>query len=196
MSEELNASSPEHQEPLLAAPEPEKLLTASAETAETAAQAKQEQQRQLHEARQEAREEAKPDTKTLEALKTSGTAPASVEPRQINRELRKITLRRELQHIRRKLPASQRALSRVIHQPTIRAISEATGKSVTRPSGLLGGGLVALLGTTTYLLMAKHYGFTYNYFVFLVLFVGGFIIGLVLELLVYLATSSRRKIDS
>ena len=51
------------------------------------------------------------------------------------------SLSRELQEIRRRLPASQRALSRLIHQPTVRLVSEAAGRSVSRPSGLLGGSL-------------------------------------------------------
>lgn len=195
MSEELNVSSPEHQ-PALPTPEYHEHPASHAEKAAEAAKTKHEQQRQLTEARQEAHEEAKPDDKTLEKLKAAETASAPAEPQHINRELRKITLRRELQHIRRKLPASQRVLSQVIHQPTVRVISEAAGKTISRPSGLLGGGLVALLGSSTYLYLAEHYSFTYNYFVFLTLFVGGFIIGLALELLVYLATSSRRKIDS
>jgi len=43
---------------------------------------------------------------------------------------------------------------------------------------LLGGGILALLGTSSYLYLAKHIGFTYNYSVFLILFFGGFILGL------------------
>ena len=86
-------------------------------------------------------------------------------------------------------------MSRVIHQPVVRVTSEAIGKTVSRPSGLLGGGLVALMGTSIYLYLANHLGFKYNYGVFLCLFVVGFGLGLVLELAVYLATASRRKAD-
>jgi len=196
MSEQLNESNHEHHEALPLTPEQHEHLIEHAETAETATKAKHERHQQLTEARQEARQEAESDDQTLDKLKAAETVPTPAEPQQINRELRKITLRRELQHIRRKLPTSQRVLSRVIHQPTVRVISQAAGKTVSRPSGLLGGGLVALLGTSAYLYLAEHFGFTYNYFVFLTLFVGGFIIGLALELLVYLATASRRKIDS
>jgi hypothetical protein len=73
--------------------------------------------------------------------------------------------------------------------------SEAAGRTVSRPSGLLGGGLVAFLGTTGYLYLARHIGFTYNYLVFLLLLAGGFILGVSLELLVHLATGSRRDSD-
>jgi hypothetical protein len=128
----------------------------------------------------------------LERLEKAEKAAEPVHPALITHELKNVTLQRELQAIRRRLPAADRALSRVIHQPTIRMISEVAGQTVSRPSGLLGGSLVALLGTTGYLYLAKHMGFRYNYMVFLILFAGGFVLGLILELLVWAATRSRR----
>jgi hypothetical protein len=129
----------------------------------------------------------------LERLEAAEKASQPVTPTHINRELKAITLRRELSMIRRKLNKPEQALSRVIHQPVVRVASEAAAKTIRRPSGMLGGGLVALLGTSSYLYLAKHMGFEYNYLVFLVLFAGGFLLGLVLELVVHLATASRRK---
>lgn len=128
-----------------------------------------------------------------EKLRQAENVPQDPSSRLVTRELKQITLQRELLHIRRKLPRPQRALSKVVHQPVVRAASEAAGKTVSRPSGLLGGGLVALLGTSGYLYLAHHRGFRYNYLVFLILFAGGFIVGLVLELLVHLAT--RRRLE-
>jgi hypothetical protein len=193
MSETL-APQAEQQEHLLEASEKHELLTAQAETAKAETPAKR--QERLIEAREQAREHAQ-SSKAVEQLKAAQTAAPAPDVRHtVNRELKAITLRRELQLIRRKLPAPQRALSNVIHQPVVRAISEATGKTVSRPSGLLGGGLVAFIGTATYYYLARHIGFTYNHFAFIVLFIGGFALGLVLELLVYLATASHRKADS
>ncbi len=129
----------------------------------------------------------------LEAAEASEAEGA--RPTQVNTELKTITLRRELQQIRRKLPAGDRALSKVVHQPVVRAVSEAAGKSVTRPSGLLGGGLMAFVGSLSYLYLAKHVGFSYNYFVFTVLFAAGFLLGLLLEFIVWGATSRHRHLD-
>jgi hypothetical protein len=149
----------------------------------------------LNEARATVAETVQAETQPnpMEALKAAEKASEPATPRQINRELKQITLRRELQQIRRQLGAPQRVLSRVIHQPAVRVASEAAGKTVSRPSGLLGGGLVAFFGTTSYLYLARHIGFRYNYLVFLLLLAGGFMVGLVLELMVHLATASRRK---
>ncbi len=148
----------------------------------------------LAEARTKVHETTKAETQTnpVEELQAAEKAAKPAQPLHVNSELKNITLNRELTAIRRKLSAPQRALSKVIHQPVIRAVSEPLGKTVSRPSGLLGGGLTALIGTSIYLYIVKSSGQRYQYSVFLVLFAGGFIFGLLLELLVYAATSSRR----
>jgi hypothetical protein len=176
---------PEHHELLTAHASPEKAKSEPAE--KDPAQIAQEARTAVAEV---TRSETQPNP--LERLQAAEQSPQAA-PQHINRELKQITLRRELQYIRRQLPAPQRALSKIVHQPAVRAVSENAGKTVSRPSGLLGGGLVALIGTSSYLYLAKHIGFTYNYGVFLVLFVAGFAVGLGLELLVHLATSRRRK---
>ena len=89
--------------------------------------------------------------------------------------------------------AADRALSRIIHQPVVSRLSEGVGQSLTRPSGLLGGSLVAFLGSSGYLYLARHIGFTYNYSVFWLLLVGGFVFGIGLEMLVWLLTVGRRS---
>lgn len=120
-------------------------------------------------------------------------ADTAVAPKTINRELKKITFKRELRHIQRRESAPDRALSKVIHQPVVRAVSDAASRTVSRPSGLLGGGIVAFLGTSGYLYVAKHYGFEYNYLIFLGLFVGGFALGLIFEVLAWFVLFSKRR---
>lgn len=97
------------------------------------------------------------------------------------------TFRRKqnMKHIQNKLPVAERALSKFAHQPAVSAVSEVSSKTVTRPSGLLGGGLMAFVGSLAYLLLANHVGFTYNYLLFVIFFVGGFVVGLIFELLAH-----------
>lgn len=172
----------------------EKLMLPTPEQAEHLRPGEQDPLQAQAEARADIAETAQEAAPVIEELKTASeqAAPAA-QPQQINRELKNITLKRELNQIQRKLPAPQRALSKIVHQPVIRAVSEASSKTIGRPSGLLGGGIVALLGTSGYLYLARHLGFEYNSFVFVALFTGGFIIGLFLELLVHMATAGHRK---
>jgi hypothetical protein len=172
----------------------ETLALPTAEQAEPLRKNEKDPVEALQEARTKVHETTKAETQTnpVEELQAAEKAAKPAQPLHVNRELKNITLNRELTVIRRKLSVPQRALSKVIHQPVIRAVSEPLGKTVSRPSGLLGGGLVALIGTSGYLYIAQRNGQQYQYTVFLALFAGGFILGLLLELLVYAATSSRR----
>lgn len=121
------------------------------------------------------------------AISGQETNPAESEPKQpgqlfVNQELKSLALDRTLTRIRRRLSTPEKALSRVVHQPAIDKISQMTSQTVARPSGLLGGGVVALFGSFFLLYIAKHYGFEYNFLAFFALFIGGYFAGLLVEI--------------
>lgn len=101
----------------------------------------------------------------------------------LDRAMRKVSLKNELNQIQQKLTFSQRLLSKFIHQPIIREISDLSAKTFTRPAGLLGGGLLAFLGSLAYLLFAKYIGLSYNYLIFIILFIIGYLLATLIELL-------------
>jgi uncharacterized membrane protein len=43
------------------------------------------------------------------------------------------------------------------------------------------GGLAAFVGSVVVLMFARRYGFTYNFSLFIILFLGGYILGTLLE---------------
>lgn len=102
----------------------------------------------------------------------------------VDKNLKKKAYQKELHRIQTHLPKRQRAFSKVIHNKTVEAVSEVSGKTVARPSGLLGGGIVAFIGTLGLVIISRYLGFSYNFFVFLALLVGGFFLGLLIELVV------------
>lgn len=102
----------------------------------------------------------------------------------MQRELKAEAYKRTLQKTRSHLNTTEKAFSKVIHQPIVESISNISSKSIARPSGLLGSGLAALLGSGVVLYMSKYYGFRYNFIVFLLLSVLGFAIGLIVELFI------------
>lgn len=118
--------------------------------------------------------------------------PKPDSPIGLQRELKSDAYKRTLQKIRKDLPKSDRVLSRMIHQPQVETISNIGSKTLARPSGIIGGGLVSLIGSSTLLYMAKYYGFRYNFFVFFLLFIGGFAVGTLLELVLRLVIPRRR----
>jgi hypothetical protein len=109
----------------------------------------------------------------------------------VNRELKELSYNRLLNRARKSLSPPARLASRVIHQPVINATSEVMAKTVARPSGIFGGGLLALTGTLLYYFITKHYGYSYNHFVFLLLLVAGFAVGWISEILWRLSRPSK-----
>lgn len=109
----------------------------------------------------------------------------------VQQSMKNHTYKRELSKIQTKLPKTSRRFSKVVHSKTVEAISNVGANTVARPSGLLGGSVFAFLGSLVTYYMARHYGFRYNYLMMFLLFIGGFAIGAVIELLVW--TFSRRR---
>jgi len=147
----------------------------------------------------EADGEAHADDEALEAIKKTVEATAASKEDYntsessadnapsatfVSNELKTMGGRRTLNNVRRHLNAPSRAFSKVIHQSAVEKVSEVAAPTVARPSGILGGGIFALLGSLILLYATKHYGYTYNYFVFVILFVGGFVAGMLVELIV------------
>ena len=121
------------------------------------------------------------DKNTEQSQQTFGTT----------KHLKADAYKRTLQRTRRHLSVPDRAFSRVIHNRTIDAVSNATSKTVARPSALLGGGIGAFVGSAVLLYVSRQNGFTYNYAVLFILFVGGFFAGAVIELVLKLLFRKR-----
>ena len=109
------------------------------------------------------------------------------------RELKQEALKRSLQRTRKHMSTTSRAFSKVIHQPVVDTISKVGEKTIARPTGILTGAIVALIGSSYLLYTAKHYGFQYNYLVVLLLLGGGYLVGLVIEFLIYSFRKLARK---
>jgi hypothetical protein len=99
----------------------------------------------------------------------------------IDRKVKQQTYQKTLHHVQRQLPKAQRAFSKFVHRPVVEAVSEASAKTVARPSGLFGGGLCALIGSFALVWISRHYGFYYNPFVFIALVIAGFALGVLIE---------------
>ncbi len=105
----------------------------------------------------------------------------SKSPIGIQKQLKETAYRQSIQRIQSHLKGPARLLSQVVHKPAIERLSNIGARTVARPSGILGGGFAALFGSNILLYFAKRYGFEYNYFAFFIFFLGGFIVGLLLE---------------
>ena len=99
-------------------------------------------------------------------------------------ELKTQAYNRTLDRIRQRLSAPEKVMSKTMHHKVVDAVSSGVAQTAARPSGILGGGIAALIGSSVLLYMAKHYGFRYNFLVVFVLLGGGFAAGIAIELLI------------
>lgn len=91
--------------------------------------------------------------------------------------------KRTIRKVQNEMNFADRTFSKVVHQPLVESVSNGLARTVARPSVFFGGSLGALLGSGALLYMSRENGFTYNYSVFLVTFIGGFLLGGLLELI-------------
>ncbi|CAN5659269.1 hypothetical protein BH23PAT2_BH23PAT2_07060 [soil metagenome] len=141
--------------------------------------------------------EAEKDTSDIESLAVSAKETAisghetiadmSESTRQTQSYASRADLKRDaygriVRDIQSRLSTPEKTLSRFVHKPIVEAVSEVTSKTIARPTGIATGGSIALLGMMLTLFLAYRYGFTYNYLLFGLLFVGGYIAGTIIEL--------------
>jgi hypothetical protein len=102
------------------------------------------------------------------------------------KQLKADAYKHTLKKVRGQLNVTDRAFSKVVHNKTIDTVSNAASKTVARPSAFLGGSFGALVGSAALLYISRQNGFTYNYTAIFALFVGGFFVGALIELVVKL----------
>lgn len=104
----------------------------------------------------------------------------------VNKQLKEMAYHRAMTRTRKKLSPVSRGFSKLVHVQAIDRSSEFIGKTVARPAAMLWGAIFAFAGTSALLWITRHYGYEYNYLLAILLFVGGAILGTVLEGLWYL----------
>ncbi len=136
----------------------------------------------LEETREIIKEETNNNENELDAFKQEKLQ----ENRYVDQNLVNISTKQIFNNIRHRLPIVDRNLSKIIHQPIIDQVSDKTSTTIARPSGVLGGAILAFIGSLSYLIFVKYVGITYNFIWFFIFFIGGFILGLLIELIIRL----------
>lgn len=108
-----------------------------------------------------------------------------------HKELKAASYKLSLRHIQSRLHGPEKKFSKVIHKPTIEHLSTFGAQTLARPMGIMTAGATALVGSSLLLYFAKRLGFTYNFTVFLLLLAGGYVLGLVFELVTRLLKRRR-----
>lgn len=110
-----------------------------------------------------------------------------------SKELSSQTFDRTLTSVRRKLSPPERTFSKIVHNRAVENTSDIVGKTVARPSGVLYGGLFSFVFSLGAYLLARHLGGEMRPNFFIITFVGGYIFGLFIELIVRVSKSKNRR---
>ncbi len=109
-----------------------------------------------------------------------------------NKAVKTAALNHYLNLVRSNFKGPGRSFSKLIHNQTVSSISDFAGKTIVRPYAILLGGVVTLIGSSAYLFYIRGTGYKYNFFVPLMLFAGGFVVGLLAELFLKGAFGKKR----
>ena len=137
---------------------------------------------EVTELRSNAERESRSSSEVIAQIQEHEDKKKEATPTYTNKGLKDKAFNDIMRSTRRQLNPAERALSTVIHNPTINAISEGAAKTVGRPSGIIGGSLASLLVSAFFVTIAKRNGFPVPLSIFLVLFVGGYIAGVLVEM--------------
>lgn len=135
----------------------------------------------------QARHEAHQLAQTAEQVSLSSERPAQDEFR--TRETKAHAFDTTMHHVRTRLSRSERSFSKFIHKPGVETTSEFIGKTVTRPSGIIGATLFVCIGLLLIYSVARFAGFSLSGSELPLLLLVGFIVGLLVEWLFKVARS-------
>ena len=93
-----------------------------------------------------------------------------------------------MKQLHTELKPTQRAFSKIIHNPIIEKTSEIIGGTIARPNAILSGAMVAFFLVLGVYVVSKYYGYTLSGFESIGAFVVGWVIGLLYDFLKVMVT--------
>ena len=146
----------------------------------------------VHKHQKELAEKARHE-KSQEITSQENTKTDSASLAGMHNSLKTKAYKRVLTKTQHKLNKPARAFSKFTHNPAIDKISNVSAQTIARPSGFLGGSIFAFLGSSIVYYYSKHYGFKYNYLLVFMFFVGGYAVGALLELFIWLVYTRKQR---
>ncbi len=120
-----------------------------------------------------------------EAISGKEAAPDGSEKKSsrqpVHRNHKQMTYKATMRRVEGKLPSYQRSFSKVINNDTVDKVSNVASKTVARPSGIIGGSVVAFLALLIVTFYASRYGWEVSGSEFIVFLVVGWALGLMAE---------------
>lgn len=123
--------------------------------------------------------------------KESTRTPAQRRHGVVSKKERNASYKKHLVTLQAELPPTQRAFSKVIHNPVVEKTSEVVGATVARPNAILAGALVAFFAVLAVYLTAKHFGYVLSGFETIGAFIVGWVIGILYDFFKVMITGKK-----
>ncbi len=122
--------------------------------------------------------------KDKQSVEGQNDHPEKKKPeRKYSKRERRQIFNKEMKKVQKQLPPASRALSKVVHNRVVENVSEVLEETVLRPSVLIGGAIVGLLGGGLFYVFARMQGFPLSGSEFVISMLAGALIGVVLEII-------------
>lgn len=108
------------------------------------------------------------------------------------KEIKQTAYRKLIKKTQSQLKGPEKTFSKLIHRPTIEKSSEIASKTVARPTSFLMGSIFAFLASLIVFYISKRNGFEYNYLLFIIVFIGGYFFGLIVEMIAWIFKKPKR----
>ncbi|HMS92736.1 MAG TPA: hypothetical protein PKC05_04565 [Candidatus Saccharibacteria bacterium] len=97
---------------------------------------------------------------------------------------KKQAYRKQIKKVQSQLPRGARTFSKIVHNPVVEAVSDATAKTIFRPSALIGGSITGLVFGLVIYIVARYYGYPISTLTLVLLLVVGAVLGVIVELVI------------
>ncbi len=102
----------------------------------------------------------------------------------LTKQEKKQAYRKQIKKVQSQLPKGSRTFSKIVHNPVVESVSDATAKTIFRPSALIGGSITGLVIGLVVYLTARYYGYIISNMMLVGLLIIGAILGVIVELLI------------
>jgi len=166
-------------------------LKAKAESAAEKAQGNEKKARQEVQKAVESKE--KKAVQQHEKAPNKSERKNSRRPQNVTKKAKEETYKSTLKNVQSKMSSPAKTFSQIIHNPVVDKVSETAGKTIARPSGIIGGSLAVIIGLAIAYYSAQSAGFELSGSEFILLLAGGFLIGVFIEIVFKSFFSSKKR---
>lgn len=119
------------------------------------------------------------------------SSPAKRRHGVVSKKERETSYKQHMKQLQSELKPSQRAFSKVIHNPVVEKTSDAIGSTIARPNAILSGAVVAFILVLGVYLLSKFYGYTLSGFETIGAFIAGWILGILYDFFKVMITGKK-----